>query len=458
MSLKLNTIDPSEYVLARIERSALEGVRSLVQKSLASMGLVAAAVDPASLITDAMEAEYLALAMSLWEQVDQAADGFGLDILPLADYYPLVQDSISQSRNKFVEILKALIGKQADMTPTYGEFFFAPDYVPGTGTKPPGLYEVQFGDVRPIIGVLGGGAPAEVPLATGITGGQTFRNVLTANGISTDEKLWLYGETARRTFNGHLQMDGLVFSQWDDPALDISPQDRWIRSDKYRPGDHWGCACVVVPYIPNFGAPIPLTISAQTASARTMAMEAERNELVVSMLEEFYSPSQPRDKEGQWVHTAGVGNTAWEAHRRTLTSLSQSSLERSYGKGIQGLFGNSQTTAPVPWPSAPRKKSDKPISRELIREALNHPKIEAVDPRLLHATQPNIVRTHAEYYMTDAYKKTGKTSADQSNPTNAFPMIYINKDGKHIILSGHHRAAVALAKGETLPALIVREP
>ena len=456
MALELKTIDPNEYVLARIERAALEGVRNLTQRSLSQMGLTAAAVDPGSLITDTMEAEYLALAMTLWEQVDAAMDGFGLDILPLADYYPLVRDSISQSRNKFVEILKALIGKQADKTPTYGEFFFAPDYVPGTGAKPPAMYEVQYGDVRPIIGVLGGGAPAEVPLSTGITGGQTLQNVLSANGITTEEKLWLYGELARRTFNGHLQMDGLVFTSWDDDALDISPQDRWIKSDKYRPGDHWGCACVVVPYIPNFGAPIPLTISAQTASA--MTFDTHGNEFVLTVMEEFYNATQPRDKEGQWVHTAGSGDAAWETHRRGLTSLSVSSIERSYGNGIKGLFGNSETTAPVPWPSAPRKKGQKPIDRELIREALNNPKIEAVDPRLLHATQPNIVKTHADYYMTDAYKKTGKTSADQANPTNAFPMIYINKDGKHIILSGHHRAAAALAKGETLPALIVREP
>ena len=456
MSLRLNTIDPSEYVLARIERSALERVRSLTQKHLTAMGLTAAALDPGSLVTDAMEAEYLALAMSLWEEVNAAADGFGLDILPLADYFPLVSDSIAKSRNTFIEVIKALIAKQADMTPTYGQFFFAPDYVPGTGLKPSSAYEVQFGDIRAIIGALGGGAPAEVPLSTGITGGQTFREVLTANNVNSDDKLWLYGETVRRTFNGHLQMDGLVFSQWDDPALDISPQDRWIRSDKYRPGDHWGCACVIVPYIPNFGAPIPLTISAQTASA--MTLDVQGNEFVVLKLEEFYSSTQARDKEGQWVHTAGSGDAAWAEHRKGLTSLSVASIERSYGKGVQGLFGNSQTTTTTPWPSAPRKKGQKPIDRELIREALNNPKIEAVDPRLLHATQPGIVRSHVDYYMTDEYRKTGKTAADQHNPTNAFPMIYVNKDGRHIILSGHHRAAAALAKGEPLPAIIVREP
>lgn len=264
MALYLNMVgETSSYPLAKLERRAMESVRSLVQGHLSEMGLTAA-LDPGSLITDAMEAEYLALALSLWEEVDTALAGFGLDILPFATYYPLVKDSIQRSSTTYIDIVKALIGKQADLTPTYGEFFFVPDYVPSTGTKPPEMYQVQFGDVRPILRTLGGGAPAEMPLSTGITGGQTLHEVFSANGIPTNEKMWLYGETARRTFNGHLQVDGLVFTDWNDPALDISPQDRWLKADKYRPGDHWGCACVVVPYLPNFGAPIPIQMKADS--------------------------------------------------------------------------------------------------------------------------------------------------------------------------------------------------
>lgn len=249
------------YPLAVFELEAMVALRSLAQKHLSSLGLTAA-IDPTELVTPEMEAEYLALAASLWDRLDDLSDGFGLDILPWGRYAPLVTEAITTSRNTYIDVLRALIGKQAEGTPVYGEFFMVPDYVPGTGLKPPAPYLVQFGDIRSVLGELGGGGSSEVPLATGITGGQVYSDILAENGISTNDKLWLYGETARRTFNGHLQMDGLVFSSWEDDALNIAPQDRWLRTLKYRPGDHWGCACVVVPYVPNFGDPFTMNLQA----------------------------------------------------------------------------------------------------------------------------------------------------------------------------------------------------
>lgn len=293
-----------EYPLARIERNALVALRSLAQRHLSSMGVTAAGIDPLSFITEGMEVEYLTLAMSLWEQVEDALSGFGLDTLPLEDFYAIVKDSVEASRNQYIDTIKSLIGKQSSGTPTYGEFFFVPDYVPGTGLKPPAPYEVQFGDIRSVLGTLGGGGPSEVPLSTGITGGRILQDVLRENGLATNDKLWLYGETARRTFNGHLQVDGLVFSDWRDEALEIAPQDRWLRTDRYRPGDHWGCACVVVPYIPNFGNPFPLTVVADGST------------------EEFYNPTQPRDKEGQWTTSGGL-------------SEEEKLLDRGVGTGVQ---------------------------------------------------------------------------------------------------------------------------
>ena len=94
-----------------------------------------------------------------------------------------------------------------------------------------------------------------MPRKASVTTGTTMREWLRANGIDMDKKIWLYGyeDEPRRTFNGHLQMDGLVFEKWDDDGLVIAPQDAWLRRTHYAPGDHWGCACVVAPYIPNFG-------------------------------------------------------------------------------------------------------------------------------------------------------------------------------------------------------------
>lgn len=161
-----------------------------------------------------------------------------------------------------------------------------------------------------------------------------------------------------------------------------------------------------------------------------------------------YNPNQPRDREGQWT-----------AHRGRLTSLSQETLERSIGKGIPGLFRNESLTTPTPWPSAPRLKGEQVYNEALVQaELARPPKLESVDPRLLYATQPGIAKTHVEYYLTDEYLKTGKTAADSGSVSNAFPLIYVNKKGQHLILTGHHRAAAALSRNEDLQARIVREP
>lgn len=259
--LSVRTVDYSTYPPALVEQRALNEIRDLAQRALGGAAITAA-IDPFDIVNETIQAQYLAIAMSLWDEVNGMSMGFGLSMLPLERFFPLVQASIQSSLNTFVQSMTSIINKQAEGVDVLGEYFFVPDYERGTGTRPPAPYVVQYGDIRDVLNDLGGGGPADAPLSTGITGGVTFNDVLAANGVAVPDKIWLYGETGRRTFNGHLQMDGLVFRDWSDPALDISPQDRWLRVDKYRPGDHWGCACIVVPYVPNFGAPTPITVSA----------------------------------------------------------------------------------------------------------------------------------------------------------------------------------------------------
>jgi hypothetical protein len=159
-----------------------------------------------------------------------------------------------------------------------------------------------------------------------------------------------------------------------------------------------------------------------------------------------YNPAQPRDREGRWT-----------AHRGTLTSLSQQSLDRAITRGVEGIFGGSPMGT-TPWPRAPRLKGEKLYDQARVNEALRKPPVlEKVDPRTLFAIQPGLVREHVEYYMGDTYSRTGRTAADQSDAANDFPLIYVNKREQHIILTGHHRAAAALIKGEDLDARVVRE-
>jgi hypothetical protein len=428
-------IDPKAYDLSQFEMSAMSSVRDLVQRLYDSSPLLAAA-DPAEMVTEQMVDEYLSLAETLWYRLDVVSDGFGLDLLPLATFQPLVDDAIRASKWRFMDVMRAVFSGGVGGA-LQGEFLLAPDYVPGTGTKPPAPYLVQYGDIRPIMEALGGGgSDSEVPLSSGLTSGRVFKDVLDANGISSDEKIWLYGPITRREFNGHRQMDGLVFTSWTDPALEVAPQDRWLRTTHYRVGDHWGCACVVVPFVPNFGDEFAINLTAAGGCQSATCAPP------------------PVGTGGSSPSSGG-----WAEHKSRITSLDSETIESVAGKGIDRMFipGGSGVRA-APWPRAPRSKTGRLYDPDLVRNELKKPpKLEEVDPRLLYSTQPSILRTHVAYYMGDEYKRTGRTSADQDNAGNAFPTIYVNKKGQHLILSGHHRAAAALAKGEALEARIIRE-
>lgn len=176
---------------------------------------------------------------------------WGVPLPPQSMLLNLARAGVEEATESYLDLLKALIEKHAF-----------------SASKPPlvvGEFNVgnvvQYGDVRGLLVKLGGGsADPSVPLLGGITTGTTVQDYLSGTGVNTNQKIWLYGweEQPRRTFNGHLQMDGLVFEAWDDNGLIISPQDRWLKRNYYAPGDHWGCACVVAPYFPNFGQPFEI--------------------------------------------------------------------------------------------------------------------------------------------------------------------------------------------------------
>jgi len=81
-----------------------------------------------------------------------------------------------------------------------------------------------------------------------------------------------------------------------------------------------------------------------------------------------------------------------------------------------------------------------------------------VDPRGVRATQPSVTRPGVSYYLTTRYQRTGHTFADYHRVANRFPVVYQREDGEQLIISGHHRAAVALLNGKQLAARLVAGP
>lgn len=125
---------------------------------------------------------------------------------------------------------------------------------------------------------------------------------------------------------------------------------------------------------------------------------------------------------------------------------------------IDAVFGG-HAQAPTPWPREPRSKAFHSYDANLVHEALaNRKGVEEVDPRYLHATQPNVTRAGVDHYMHSDYETTGETYADRGNLGNQFPVVYRRDDGINLLLSGHHRATKALIAGEALRARTVDGP
>jgi hypothetical protein len=237
----------------------LKALRSLadshVQRAVELIGSeqnLLAASTPDDFINPSWIDEFGLLADDLWLfGLDTVDDLFrvrwGVPIPPTTRILGVARSAIEDARESYLDLLRFLISDRAyslTKEPVFGEFRVGD--------------QVQYGDVRGLLVKLGGGSvDPEVSLQGGVTTGRYMKEYLAEAGIASDQKIWLYGfeEQPRRTFNGHLQMNGLVFEQWDDDGLIIAPQDIWLRRNYYAPGDHWGCACVVAPYFPNFGEP-----------------------------------------------------------------------------------------------------------------------------------------------------------------------------------------------------------
>lgn len=138
-----------------------------------------------------------------------------------------------------------------------------------------------------------------------------------------------------------------------------------------------------------------------------------------------------------------------------------SGAHRLYGKGKwRAMFGDGPT-AGTPWPHGgmnPKlSEKIKPEVAKVVSDPGKH--VAQVDPRELHSNQGSLTRDGVAYYLhSPEYNRTGRTYADQDQAGNQHPVVLRRTNGRHVILSGHHRAAAALLKGQPLTAAVVHEP
>jgi hypothetical protein len=102
--------------------------------------------------------------------------------------------------------------------------------------------------IRQALQLAGGGDPGSGP-PLGIGTGPMAGDALDSGGATVDSWVWSYNDLARTTFPGHLQLDGIEFTSWEDDQLAIQPEDDWLGVDFYVPGDHDGCGCSAEPSV-----------------------------------------------------------------------------------------------------------------------------------------------------------------------------------------------------------------
>ena len=134
-------------------------------------------------------------------------------------------------------------------------------------------------------------------------------------------------------------------------------------------------------------------------------------------------------------------------------------LEVLFGCGdLDAVFGPTGM-ALCPWTEAGRLRRGDDVLNSNTAAALEAPVwLSEVDPRLLWASQPKVLRHHVEYYRTGAWERTGVTSADRHVPANRFPVVAPDRLGRLVIRTGHHRSMAALIDGRSLLCRLATAP
>lgn len=130
--------------------------------------------------------------------------------------------------------------------------------------------------------------------------------------------------------------------------------------------------------------------------------------------------------------------------------------DRLWGCGIDQGFSEAPKVV-VPWRRAPQRRGDLLCPPEEVAALLaGGPYLADFDPRVLYATQTWVVRSHVEYYVTQAWERTGLPAADRVQAHNRYPLVKVDAAGRAIVLGGHHRAMAALLEGRPLRARVLR--
>ena len=144
-------------------------------------------------------------------------------------------------------------------------------------------------------------------------------------------------------------------------------------------------------------------------------------------------------------------------HESSYEADQRAGVRRLHGaKDIHALFPRDIPATGTPWPSASRRKGEPKFDQEAVSAELSRPpSLVRIDPRILSSGQPGLVRAGVAHYLDNPeYAEVGHTFEAGRNLGNQFPFVVTKRHPvaghEHVIISGHHRAAAALLRGEHL--------
>ena len=124
-----------------------------------------------------------------------------------------------------------------------------------------------------------------------------------------------------------------------------------------------------------------------------------------------------------------------------------------HGAGFAAMFPDETPITNAPWPQASPSRTHRTYNPALVDEALKDPESHRrdVDPRNLHASQPNLTRAGVKHYM-----ESDELMADSHQAGNQHPVVFHDTTAnREVLLSGHHRAAASLLQGGQFRPVVV---
>lgn len=165
---------------------------------------------------------------------------------------PAVQATVAALRDSYAAGADAAWpALEANLNTLATDLMYAPQVaVDALGEVPDSL--IRPGIIRAALAIAGG-LPSDHPGVTqpgsplpGYTSGELLTGFLRDGGAEPVEYEWAYGISSR-PFPPHADLDGLVFTGFDDAVLSTAGTGgEWV-GDSFAPGDHSGCHCDYAP-------------------------------------------------------------------------------------------------------------------------------------------------------------------------------------------------------------------